>query len=263
MNEELFDYSPGEGPVIVNIPHSGTELPADLAARMSNAAKDLVDTDWHVHRLVDFASELGAAVLRARFSRYVIDLNRGAEDQPLYAGPTTGLAPTEAFDGTDLYREQHPGSDEIAQRTKDYWQPYHSFIASELEKTRSRHGFAILLDAHSIRSRVPRLFEGQLPDLNLGTFNGKSCSPSLEQGAAALLQGHEGFSHVVNGRFKGGFITRHYGQPGANVHALQLEIAQSCYMDESAPERYEEAHALPLKQVLRDLVEYLMQWRPR
>jgi N-formylglutamate deformylase len=259
----LFNYSAGSSPVLVNVPHAGCEAPEELLSRWSAAGRDLVDTDWHVHRLVDFASELGAGVLSARVSRYVIDLNRAADDQPLYSGPVTGLVPTETFGGDDLYPEAPPDSNEVAQRIEGYWRPYHERLANELETIRSRHGFAVLLDAHSIRSRVPRFFEGQLPDLNLGTFDGRSCDPALEQGAAALMKRHDEFSHVINGRFKGGYITRHYGRPDENIHALQLEIAQSCYMDESQPERYDEARARPLKHFLHDLVDYLIEWRPQ
>jgi len=259
----LFDFTSGSTPLLIDIPHAGEMLPVDIERRLAPRSRKLIDTDWHVHRLVEFAPSLGAAVMRARLSRYAIDLNRGADDEPLYAGPTTGLVPTEDFDGTPLYRTDRPADQEIAARVKQYWRPYHDRLGAELEAIRKRHGFAILLDAHSIRSRVPRLFDGELPDLNLGTFDGRSCARSLQEGAVKLLQGQDEFSHVVNGRFKGGYITRHYGQPEQGIHALQLEIAQSCYMDESNPECYDEAQAAPLKAWLQTLIEYLVEWRPR
>ncbi len=259
----LYDFSAGQTPLLIDIPHAGETLPADIEQRLDPRGRKLIDTDWHVHRLLDFAPELGASVMRARLSRYLIDLNRGADDQPLYAGPTTGLVPTETFDGKALYRDEPPDDEEVQRRIERYWRPYHAELARQLDAIRKQHGFAILLDAHSIRSHVPRLFEGKLPDLNLGTFDGRSCAESLQAGVAQLLREQDEFSHVVNGRFKGGYITRHYGQPDRDIHALQLEIAQSCYMDEARPEHFDEQRAAPLKAWLRSLIEYLVEWQPR
>lgn len=256
-----FEYQAGDSPLLINVPHAGVKLPPEIERHLTHSARTLIDTDWHVDRLVDFAPELGASLLVATHSRYVIDLNRGADDQPLYSGPTTGLVPTETFDGAGLYAGESPDQDEIADRVERYWRPYHRQLTDALESIRKRHGFAVLLDAHSIRSQVPRLFAGRLPDLNLGTFEGRSCAASLQDGVVELLTGQEAFTQVVNGRFKGGYNTRHYGQPQRHVHALQIEIAQACYMDESRPRDYDEARAEPLKQVLRKLVDYLAGWR--
>lgn len=262
MTGMLFDHHAGSVPLLVNVPHAGTELPEAVAARLTDRARLLPDTDWHVHRLVDMAPSFGASLLCARTSRYVIDLNRGRDDEPLYRGATTGLVPTELFDGDPVYRDGGPDGDEVHERIERYWQPYHDKLQEMLEAIRQRHGFALLFDVHSIRSTVPRLFDGRLPDLNLGTNEGRSCAPALQEGVAELLAGADGFSSVVNGRFKGGYITRHYGRPNAGVHALQLEIAQACYMDESRPEDWSRERAQPLKSVLERLVEKLSQWRP-
>ncbi len=259
----LAEFTAGSTPLLIDVPHAGIFVPDDIRELFGEAGRSLVDTDWHVHHLVDFAPEMGVSVLRSSVSRYVIDLNRGADDQPLYSGPTTGLVPTQTFDGVPLYQDDPPDDGEIGDRIDNWWRPYHEQLAGALAAIRECHGFAILLDAHSIRSRVPRLFDGKLPDLNLGTYAGRSCAPDLSDGIQALLEKQSAFSHVANGRFKGGYITRHYGRPENGVHALQLEIAQSCYMDEDNPEHYDETQAAPLKAWLRELVEYLLQWRPR
>ncbi len=258
----LYDFRSGTTPLLVNVPHAGTHLPPEIAARLSVEASALPDTDWHVHRLVEGAAGQGASLMRARYSRYVIDLNRGSDDEPLYAGATTGLVPTENFDGSAVYRNGEPGEDDIAERIERYWRPYHDKLAQTLEDLRGRHGFAVLFDVHSIRSAVPRLFEGRLPDLNLGTFEERSCAAELQESVAEKLAAAEGFSTVVNGRFKGGFITRHYGRPAEGVHALQLEIAQSSYMDESRPRQFDAETARPLMNLLDELIGMLSQWRP-
>lgn len=258
----LYDFQPGSTPLLVNVPHAGTELPAEIASRLSDRSRDLPDTDWHVRRLAEAAAGQGVSLLCARYSRYVIDLNRGSDDQPLYAGATTGLVPTENFDGSPVYGDKPPDEREVAERIEAYWRPYHDKLSAELEALRRRHGFVVLLDLHSIRSAIPRLFEGRLPDLNLGTFEERSCALDLQQQVAGLLAGAGGFSSVVNGRFKGGFITRHYGRPDAGVHALQLEISQACYMNESRPRDFDPAAARPLIAMLKQLIDRLAQWRP-
>lgn len=258
----LYEYFAGSTPLLINVPHAGVRVPEAIEARMAPVARSLPDTDWHVHRLVERAPEAGVALLRALHSRYVIDLNRGRDDKPLYAGPTSGLVPTETFAGEAVYAGQPPDTSEIEQRIERYWQPYHDKLAETLDGIRARHGHAVLLDVHSIRSRVPRLFDGRLPDLNLGTNNGASCDPDLRQKVADVLADASGFSHVVDGRFKGGYITRHYGQPEQGVHALQLEIAQACYMDETDPDRWDAERAAPLVAVLDDIIRLLVDWRP-
>lgn len=258
----LYDHHAGTTPLLVNVPHAGTEVPDAIAARLTDRARALPDTDWHVHRLVEMAPALGASLLCARQSRYVIDLNRGRDDKPLYPGATTGLVPTELFDGDPVYRDGEPDGDEVLDRIERYWQPYHDKLRETLDELHERHGYAVLFDVHSIRSSVPRLFDGRLPDLNLGTYEGRSCSPALQDGVGQLLAGADRFSTVVNGRFKGGFITRHYGRPRAGFHALQLEIAQACYMDEARPRDFEPERARPLVSVLERLIDVLSQWRP-
>ncbi len=231
---------------------------------MAPAWSSLPDTDWHVDRLARLAVGSAAGMVAAEYSRYVIDLNRPADDQPLYPGAGTGLVPTETFAGEPLYSPgDEPDAEEQRFRRRRYWQPYHDRLHSTLEAIRRQHGFAILLDLHSIASRVPRLFDGRLPDLNLGTFDGRSCDPGLESVVGELLAGQDQFSWVVNGRFKGGYITRHYGQPSVGIHALQLEIAQACYMDESAPQAWSLERAEGLVSFLKQLVETLHRWRPR
>ncbi len=258
----LFRFVDGDSPLLINVPHAGVEVPPDIEQRLSTPARKLIDTDWHVHRLVDFAPDSAASLLQAMHSRYVIDLNRGADDKPLYAGPTTGLVPTETFDGTSLYSGEPPDGEEVADRIERYWRPYHRQLSDALGRIRNRHGFAVLLDAHSIRSRVPRLFDGKLPDLNLGTYAGRSCAPDLAAGVCELLERQSRFRYVVDGRFKGGYITRHYGQPESGIHALQIEIAQSCYMDEEQPRHFDEEKAAPLKAFLHNVVDYLVNCRP-
>jgi N-formylglutamate amidohydrolase len=222
------------------------------------------DTDWHVDRLVSFAPEAGMTLLCATHSRYVVDLNRDPSGVQLYAGAdNTELCPTRTFGNAPIYAaEILPAPEEIAARRRDYFDPYHAALHAEIERVRARHGFAIVLDAHSIPARVPRFFAGRLPDLNLGTADGASCSPALQAEAAQVLRDASGFTHVVNGRFKGGWITRHYGRPAADVHALQLEMAELAYMDEAPPYPWDPARAQALSDVLRRLVARLLAWRP-
>ncbi len=252
-----------EGSLVVSVPHAGLLVPAGLSGH-SQAWTRLRDTDWHVDRLARASLDPSCSLVVADYSRYVIDLNRPADDKPLYPGAGTSLVPTDTFASEPLYAAgQEPTPAEREQRRQQYWQPYHDQLRAALDKTRQRHGFAVLLDLHSIASRVPRLFEGRLPDLNLGTFDGRSCDPSLEAAVTELLASQNDFSWVVNGRFKGGYITRHYGQPSEGVHALQLEIAQACYMDESDPMTWSAERAAPLVSFLKQLLAILQKWQPR
>ncbi len=261
---DLFVLRAGTTPLLINVPHCGTELPPALAARLTPEALTLADTDWHVEKLYGFAAEYGAGLMHARYSRYVVDLNRDPDGKPLYPGAdNTELCPSRAFSGNDLYLAGGALSDaEIAERRRLYWQPYHDRLAAELAAIKARHGYALLLDGHSIPSQVPRFFEGRLPDLNLGSNDGRSAAPALAAAAEAVLAGAKGFSQVHNGRFKGGYITRQYGRPEQGVHALQLEKAEICYMDEARPNPYDPALAAPLIAVLRRLVEAMLAWRP-
>ena len=261
----LYEIDPGESPLIVDVPHAGTHVPAALAARLTPAARALPDTDWHVEKLLAFARDVGVTLLVATHSRYVVDLNRDPGGRALYRGAdNTELIPTRTFANEPIYSEgDEPDSAEIAERVAEYYVPYHAVLESAIERVRSRHGYAILLDGHSIRSKVPRFFAGRLPDLNLGTADGASCGPEFHHGAALAISRSTAFSNVVNGRFKGGYITRHYGAPSHGVHALQLETAQACYMDEAFPYRWDLNRATPLIGVLNALVEVLVSTRPR
>ena len=233
---DIYELHQGTAPLLVSLPHDGTALPDAIAARLTDKARGVPDTDWHVSRLYDFSRGLGASILVPRFSRYVIDLNRGEDDVSLYPGQnTTGLVPLVGFDGEPLYLPgQAPDEDEVRARVDAYWRPYHAALRDELARLRAAHGRVLLWEGHSIRGTLPFLFDGALTDLNLGTAAGASCRPQLQQRLAAVLEGQGQYSHVVNGRFKGGYITRHYGDPAAGVDAVQLEIAQRAYMDEDS-----------------------------
>ena len=257
---KLYTLVPGSTPLLINVPHAGTYIPARLREGMSPVAQTAPDTDWHVHLLYQFALELGAGLMVATHSRYVIDLNRDPANAALYPGAdNTELCPTRSFASEELYQPgRQPDAQDVAWRREHYWAPYHQVLAAELARLRERHGRAILLDGHSIRAQVPRFFGGRLPDLNLGTADGASCGASLQDAAMRVLQSADGLSSICNGRFKGGYITRHYGRPGEGVEALQLEMAQSCYMEESAPYAWEPLRARALMTVLRRLVETLL-----
>lgn len=250
-----FRFVRGTRPVLLSIPHVGTHIPESLRGSYTDHALQRADTDWHLDRLYAFAHQFGASVLQATHSRSVIDLNRPPDDQSLYPGRiTTGLCPTETFRGEPLYRPgQAPDAAETARRLVEYWQPYHGTLAAELERLKSLHGRALLWDAHSIASRLPRLFDDQLPDLNLGTADGASCAAEVLAPVAAIAQG-SCFSAVVNGRFKGGHITRRYGSPSQGVHAIQLELCQHLYMDEQPPFGYRAERAERLQPLLQAML---------
>lgn len=251
----------GSVPLLISLPHDGSDIPAPLAARLQATARRSPDTDWHVGRLYQpLAEALGASVLRPRASRYVIDLNRPADGQPLYPGQAeTGLVPLRGFDGEPLYLPGHePDAAEVQQRVNEFWRPYHQALSQELARLRDEHGWAVLWEGHSIRSQVPMLFDGRLPDFNLGTAGGASCSAVLQQRLQQRLEQQSGYSFVLNGRFKGGYITRHYGQPGQRVHAVQLELAQAIYMDETSF-AYDEAKARALQQSLHALLQICLE----
>ena len=253
---ENFRLHQGSTPLLISLPHDGSELPEGIATRLTDGARRVPDTDWHVSRLYDFARELGASILVPRWSRYVVDLNRPPDDTSLYPGQnTTGLCPVVQFSGEPVYLPgAEPDAAEIAARVDSYWRPYHETLDAELQRIRGEHGRAVLWEGHSIRGTLPFLFEGELPDLNLGTAGGASCTPALQRRLEAVLDAQEQYSHVVNGRFKGGYITRHYGVPETGVEAVQLELAQRTYMDEDSfdylPER-----AARLQEVLRALLQ--------
>lgn len=253
---DILTLHRGTRPLLVSLPHDGTRVPDAIAARLTDSARGVPDTDWHVSRLYDFARGLGASVLVPTHSRYVVDLNRGEDDTSLYPGQnTTGLCPVRQFDGSPVYLDgQEPTEGEVRARVAAYWRPYHDALAGELDRLRAEHGRVVLWEGHSIRGELPWLFPGRLPDLNLGTAGGASCSPELAERLARALARQDGYDWVANGRFKGGHITRHYGRPELGVEAVQLEIAQRCYMDEASFE-WDAAKAAQLQEVLRGLLE--------
>ena len=242
---------------MISIPHGGTYLPSELAARLTPEARQVPDTDWHLDRLHDFADELGASVLLATHSRYAIDLNRPPDGASLYPGQSvTGLCPVDTFDDTPIYTNGDvPQEAEITARREAIRQPYHDQLAQELARLRQAHGRVVLWDAHSIRSVLPRFFDGKLPDLNLGTANGASCDPALADALLGIAQQSTAHTAVLNGRFKGGHITRQYGNPAKGVHAVQLEMTQCSYMQEALPFDYLPEVAARVQPTLRRLVE--------
>ena len=261
---ESFSLHRGNTPLLVSVPHAGTALPAALLEGLVPRAQAVEDTDWHLEQLYGFVRDLGASLIVPQYSRYLIDLNRPREDTPMYPGANnTGLVPTRFFTGQALYREgREPDAAEVARRAAQYWQPYHDALAAELARLRSAHGHAVLFDAHSIKSELPWLFEGSLPHLSLGTAGGSSCAPALAAALAAVLGAQRHYSHVIDGRFKGGYITRHYGRPAEQLHALQLEMCWRCYLDEARPAEWHAGRAAEVTPLLRALVQALIDWRP-
>ena len=253
---DIFSLERGSAPLLVSLPHDGSAIPPELATRMVAAARRAPDTDWHVARLYAFARELGASILVPRHSRYVVDLNRSPDDVSLYPGRnTTGLCPLVQFSGEPVYRDgAEPTAAEVAARVDAYWRPYHAALQGEIARIRSVHGRVVLWEGHSIRGEVPFLFDGRLPDLNLGTADGASCSPALQARLEAVLSAQSAYGWVANGRFKGGYITRHYGAPADGIDAVQLEISQRTYMDE-ASFAWDESLAARARPLLRALLE--------
>lgn len=250
----VFQYNTGELPLLISVPHDGREIPADIHGRMTDLGRSIPDTDWDVARLYEFATDLGASTVVANFSRYVIDLNRPAEDIALYPGQVvTGLCPEQTFGGEAIYRSGGVDEKEKAGRVDQYWRPYQRHIRATLAALREKHGYALLWDAHSIPSVVPRLFDGELPMLNLGSNSGASCGRSIEHAVTAEALGSP-FDTVLNGRFKGGYITRHYGDPDNDIHALQLEIAQRAYMTEDTTS-LDTKKAAVLRDTLRKMLD--------
>jgi N-formylglutamate deformylase len=258
-----FTFEPGPLPLLVSMPHVGTHIPADLARRMTPAALTVADTDWHLPRLYDFLRAMGANLLIAAHSRYVIDLNRDPAGTVLYPGANnTELCPLTTFKYEPVYQPgEEPDEAEIATRIEQYWQPYHRKLEEELAAIKARHGYALLFDAHSIKSELPRFFEGKLWDINLGTGGGTSAHPAI---GAALLEAaqHPDFTAVLDRRFKGGYITRHYGQPAQGIHAAQLELTWRAYMDEEGSFAFMEERAREIRPVLKRVVEALLASAP-
>ena len=253
---ETYTLHRGTAPLLVSLPHDGTALPDDIAERLVPEARRVPDTDWHVSRLYAFARELGASMIVPTFSRYVVDLNRPPDDVSLYPGQnTTGLCPIVQFSGEPVYLAgREPTPEEVVRRVDRYWVPYHTALAAEIARIKAEHGCAVLWEGHSIRAIVPFLFDGQLPDFNLGTAGGASCLPALQNRLETILAEQKKYTFVVNGRFKGGYITRHYADPGNGVQAVQLELAQLNYMDEDSFE-FRDDLAAPTQALIRKLLE--------
>ena len=252
---DVFSFVAGDTPLLVSVPHDGRRVPEEQQRRMTAAGRQLPDTDWDVARLYSFAEDAGASMIVASYSRYVVDLNRPSTDAELYPGQlATGLCPVETFAGEAIYADGAAVDDaERRERVERYWRPYHDRIAATLDGLRERHGYALLWEAHSIPSRVPRLFDGELPVLNLGTYEHRSCDRRIAD-AVMRVATQSGYESVRDGRFKGGFITRHYGAPSRRVHAIQLELAQRAYMDE-ATRRFAGAKAAALRGTLSALLD--------
>jgi formiminoglutamase len=252
----------GEGPVILGLPHTGTWLPEPVFAALNARGRELADTDWHIHELYDGLLP-GATTVRATFHRYVIDANRGADDASLYPGQnTTGLVPLTDFDGAPIW-SQPPGAADVAARLAQFHAPYHAALAAEIARVRARHGVAILYDCHSIRGDIPFLFAGRLPDFNIGTANGASCAPEIAAAAESVCARAAGYTHVLNGRFKGGWTTRHYGRPETGVHALQMELAQATHLvAEAAPWDLSAEKSARLRPYLAEILSALAALAP-
>ncbi len=265
MEQDVFALTRGTAPLLVSIPHAGTLIPHALERRLTPAALQRADVDWHLPRLYEFVHAMGATVIAANYARHVIDLNRPPQDESLYPGQdVTGLLPMDTFRKEPLYLPgEAPDAAECDERRERFWRPYHEALRAELERLRARHGQVVLWDAHSICSELPRFFEGKLPDLNLGTADGRACAPAVQAAAEAPMKAQGGYTHVSNGRFKGGWITRHYGAPGSGVHALQLELCQCTYMDEIAPFAYRTDLAARVQPLLRQMVAAAVEARPQ
>jgi N-formylglutamate deformylase len=260
-----FRLRRGTSPLIVSMPHAGTFIPHSIGSRFADVAALRPDTDWHMPRLYNFLESLGATVIVATHSRYAVDVNRPPGGENLYPGrDTPRLCPIDTFDSRPLYRKgTEPSATEIAARVDSLWKPYHACLEREIARVRDECGMALLWDAHSIVSRSPRLFEGRLADFNLGTADNASCNPALSRALIEKLQGHREFTSVLNGRFKGGYITRQWGWPAERVHAVQLEMAQCLYMDETPPFAFREDLATRIRPILREQLEIALEWTRR
>jgi N-formylglutamate deformylase len=251
-----FHFHQGSKPLLVSMPHVGLEIPDEIKETMTDAALSMIDTDWYIDRLYDFLVDMDVSIIWAKYSRYVVDLNRGKGGGPLYPGQNeTTLCPTITFEDQPLYQDGI--APDLEDRTKKYWQPYHDQILSELDRLKKDHGRAMLWDAHSIKSHVPHFFDGRLPDLNLGTGNGISADHGLVEKLDGIIKASP-YTTALNGRFKGGFITRNYGDPENNIHAVQLEISQITYMDEAPDLKFRDDKANLLRPVLRSLMETMI-----
>ena len=257
---DIFTLHRGTAPLLISVPHDGTYVPDDIAARLTDSARCVPDTDWHVARLYAFARDMGASMLVPTHSRYVVDLNRSQDDVSLYPGQnTTGLCPIVQFNGTPVYRDgMAPSEADIHARVDRYWRPYHAALRAELDRVHAEHGRVVLWEGHSIKGELPFLFDGRLPDLNLGTAGGTSCTPALQSRLHGVLAAQTGYEHIINGRFKGGYITRDYHDVENGVEAVQLEVSQRIYMDEDSF-AYEPTRAAQAQRVIGNLLAAVLQ----
>lgn len=255
MSAEIVTVTRGSSPLILSMPHPGTGVPPEVAAQLNARGKLVEDTDWHMRQLYGFAAPFAPTIVEAQLSRFVIDLNRDPSGVSLYPGQaTTELVPSTTFDGAPIWQKA-PDAAEIERRKAAYFQPYHTALTAEIERVKAEHGYCVLWDCHSIKSVIPRLFEGTLPTLNLGTNSGESCAPSIEAAAVTAMAGQP-LTQIANGRFKGGWITRHYGRPSERIHALQMEIALSAYLtEETAPWTFDAPKAASLQTALSAIIE--------
>ncbi|SAL24060.1 N-formylglutamate deformylase [Caballeronia humi] len=262
MNESpIYTLERGTAPLLISIPHRGTRIPDSIAADMTPVALRVDDCDWHLERLYAFAKGMGASVLLPEYARYVIDLNRPPDDANLYPGrDTTGLCPVDTFEKEPLYLTGcEPDGAQIDSRRAAFWQPYHDALTQELADLRSKHGRVLLWEAHSIRSVVPRFFDGRLPDFNFGTADGATAVTGVAEALADIVNKDRRYTSTANGRFKGGYITRRYGQPSAGVHAMQLELTQITYMQETLPFAYDETRAAEVQPLLEKLLTVALE----
>lgn len=257
MNQ--FHFHQGTGPLLVSMPHVGLEIPENIKDKMTEDGLSIIDTDWHIDTLYDFLKDMGVSIIRAKYSRYVVDLNRGKDGHRLYSGKNeTALCPTMTFENKPIYKLGY--EPDTKSRIEDYWQPYHDQITHELTRIKSKFGHAMLWDAHSIKSQVPYLFDGRLPDLNLGTGNGITADHALVEKLDEIIKSSP-YSSALNGRFKGGYITRNYGDPKNNIHAVQLEISQITYMDEAPNIKFRDDKASKLRPYLKALINTMINFK--
>jgi formiminoglutamase len=269
LKQDWLTVQRGQAPLVVSLPHTGITLPAEYEERLVSPWLARKDADWWIDKLYDFAGQLDATIVHTAISRTVIDVNRDPSGLSLYPGQaTTELCPTTTFEGEPLYKAgEEPAADEIAERRRRFFDPYHAALTNEIARLRDIHPRIVVYDCHSIRSVIPRLFEGELPVFNIGTNSGESCAPDLEKSVQQICAASP-FSHVLNGRFKGGFITRHHGKPQAGVHAVQMELSCRGYMHETPgavsegewPTPYDPAHAAPIRAILTDILKTCLQF---
>jgi N-formylglutamate deformylase len=248
-------------PIVISVPHAGTAFPDDIQSELKTSLLPPDDTDWFVHQLYDFAAELGIPVLKANYSRWVVDLNRNPDSSPLYhdGRVLTGLCTTTTFLGESIYIDERTEINpaEVARRKTRYFEPYHEALQQLLDATKARFGRVLLWDCHSIRRVVSAIHDGPFPDLILGSADQTSASAVLiEQALHELGGGPHSLKH--NTPFKGGYITRHFGRPAEQQHALQLEMSKDVYMDD-AEQQYDQPRATQIRAILRQTLLMLGQ----